>query len=66
MVEWSATNAYGYEFEANGGAVKLNVVDGVMLDGTAEKPWPIYNIWQLQAIARHKRECVNGIFSERV
>ena len=50
-VEWSAANAYDYEFEVNGGIVQLSVVDGVTLDGTSEKPWPIYNIWQLQAIA---------------
>ena len=48
---WSAANAYDYEFEANGGTVQLSVVNGVTMDGTAEKPWPIYNIWQLQAIA---------------
>ena len=61
---WSAANAYDYEFEANGGAVKLNVVNGVMMDGTAEKPWPIYNIWQLQAIAGISVS-INGGFSER-
>ena len=61
---WSAANAYDYEFEANGGAVQLNVVDGVMMDGTAEKPWPIYNIWQLQAIAGISVS-INGGFSER-
>ena len=48
---WSSANAYDYGFEANGGTVQLSVVNGVTLDGTAEKPWPIYNIWQLQAIA---------------
>ena len=61
---WSAANAYDYEFEANGGAVQLNVVNGVMMDGTAEKPWPIYNIWQLQAIAGISVS-INGGFSER-
>ena len=62
-VEWSATNAYGYEFEVNGGIVQLSVVDGVTLDGTAEKPWPIYNIWQLQAIASVSVNA-DGIFSK--
>ena len=61
---WSAANAYDYEFEANGGAVKLNVVNGVMMDGTSAKPWPIYNIWQLQAIAGISVS-INGGFSER-
>ena len=63
VVEWSATNAYGYEFEVNGGIVQLSVVDGVTLDGTAEKPWPIYNIWQLQAIASVSVNA-DGIFSK--
>ena len=63
-VEWSATNAYGYEFEVNGGIVQLSVVDGVTLDGTAEKPWPIYNIWQLQAIASVSVNADDGSFSK--
>ena len=61
---WSAANAYDYEFAANGGAVQLNVVNGVMMDGTSAKPWPIYNIWQLQAIAGISVS-INGGFSER-
>ena len=63
VVEWSATNAYGYEFEVNGGSIQLNVVDGVTLDGTAEKPWPIYNIWQLQAISGVSVNANDGSFS---
>ena len=60
---WSSANAYDYGFEANGGTVQLSVVNGVTLDGTAEKPWPIYNIWQLQAIASVSVNA-DGSFSE--
>ena len=59
-VEWSAANAYDYEFEM----VQLSVVNGVTLDGTAEKPWPIYNIWQLQAIASVSVNADDGSFSK--
>ena len=60
---WSSANAYDYGFEANGGTVQLSVVNGVTLDGTAEKPWPIYNIWQLQAIASVNVNA-EGVFSK--
>ena len=63
-VEWSAANAYDYEFVVNGDMVQLSVVNGVTLDGTAEKPWPIYNIWQLQAIASVSVNADDGSFSK--
>ena len=63
-MEWSSANAYDYGFEANGGTVQLSVVNGVTLDGTPEKPWPIYNIWQLQAVAGISVNA-DGDFSER-
>ena len=62
-VEWSAANAYAYEFEVSGEMVQLSVVNGVTMDGTAEKPWPIYNIWQLQAIASVSVNA-EGVFSK--
>ena len=63
-VEWSAANAYAYEFVVNGEMVQLSVVNGVTMDGTAEKPWPIYNIWQLQAIASVSVNADDGSFSK--
>ena len=62
-VEWSAANAYAYEFDVSGEMVQLSVVNGVTMDGTAEKPWPIYNIWQLQAIASVSVNA-EGVFSK--
>ena len=62
-VEWSAANAYDYEFDVSGETVQLSVVNGVTMDGTAEKPWPIYNIWQLQAIASVSVNA-EGVFSK--
>ena len=50
-VEWSADNAYDYLVEQDGEMIDLRVVGGVMMDGaTRETAFPIYNIWQLQAI----------------
>ena len=50
-VEWSRDNAYDYLVEQDGEMIDLRVVGGVMTDGaTRETAFPIYNIWQLQAI----------------
>ena len=50
-VEWSRDNAYDYLVEQDGETIDLRVVGGVMTDGaTRETAFPIYNIWQLQAI----------------
>ena len=50
-VEWSRANAYDYLVEQDGETIDLRVVGGVMTDGaTRETAFPIYNIWQLQAI----------------
>ena len=50
-VEWSRDNAYDYLVEQDGETIDLRVVGGVMMDGaTRETAFPIYNIWQLQAI----------------
>ena len=50
-VEWSVVNAYDYLVEQDGETIDLRVVGGVMADGaTRETAFPIYNIWQLQAI----------------
>ena len=50
-VEWSVANAYDYLVEQDGEMIDLRVVGGVMADGaTRETAFPIYNIWQLQAI----------------
>ena len=50
-VEWSVVNAYDYLVEQDGEMIDLRVVGGVMTDGaTRETAFPIYNIWQLQAI----------------
>ena len=50
-VEWSRDNAYDYLVEQDGKTIDLRVVGGVMTDGaTRETAFPIYNIWQLQAI----------------
>ena len=50
-VEWSRANAYDYLVEQDGEMIDLRVVGGVMTDGaTRETAFPIYNIWQLQAI----------------
>ena len=50
-VEWSVANAYDYLVEQDGEMIDLRVVGGVMTDGaTRETAFPIYNIWQLQAI----------------
>ena len=50
-VEWSVVNAYDYLVEQDGETIDLRVVGGVMTDGaTRETAFPIYNIWQLQAI----------------
>ena len=50
-VEWSVVNAYDYLVEQDGEMIDLRVVGGVMADGaTRETAFPIYNIWQLQAI----------------
>ena len=50
-VEWSRDNAYDYLVEQDGEMIDLRVVVGVMTDGaTRETAFPIYNIWQLQAI----------------
>ena len=50
-VEWSRDNAYDYLVEQDGETIDLRVVVGVMMDGaTRETAFPIYNIWQLQAI----------------
>ena len=50
-VEWSVVNAYDYLVEQDGETIDLRVVGGVTMDGaTRETAFPIYNIWQLQAI----------------
>ena len=50
-VEWSVVNAYDYLVEQDGEMIDLRVVGGVTMDGaTRETAFPIYNIWQLQAI----------------
>ena len=50
-VEWSVANAYDYLVEQDGETIDLRVVGGVTMDGaTRETAFPIYNIWQLQAI----------------
>ena len=50
-VEWSVANAYDYLVEQDGKTIDLRVVGGVTMDGaTRETAFPIYNIWQLQAI----------------
>ena len=50
-VEWSVANAYDYLVEQDGEMIDLRVVGGVTMDGaTRETAFPIYNIWQLQAI----------------
>ena len=50
-VEWSVVNAYDYLVEQDGEMIDLRVIGGVTMDGaTRETAFPIYNIWQLQAI----------------
>ena len=50
-VEWSVVNAYDYLVEQDGETIDLRVIGGVTMDGaTRETAFPIYNIWQLQAI----------------
>ena len=63
-VEWSRANAYDYLVEQDGEMIDLRVVGGVMADGaTRETAFPIYNIWQLQAIDG-LRETSSGSFSD--
>ena len=69
-IKWTETNAYDYTHTVsvtiNGSAtmtvIDLREVGDVTLDGSSEaKAFPIFNIWQLQAI--DGREVVNGTLS---
>ena len=69
-IKWTETNAYDYTHTVSvtiGGSATITVIDlrevgDVTLDGSSEaKAFPIFNIWQLQAI--DGREVVNGTLS---
>ena len=69
-IEWTETNAYDYTHTVSvtiDGSATMTVIDlrevgDVTLDGSSEaKAFPIFNIWQLQAI--DGREVVNGTLS---
>ena len=69
-IKWTETNAYDYTHTVsvtiNGSptmtVINLREVGDVTLDGSSEaKAFPIFNIWQLQAI--DGREVVNGTLS---
>ena len=63
-VEWSVVNAYDYLVEQDGEMIDLRVVGGVTMDGaTRETAFPIYNIWQLQAIDGLQEDS-SGSFSD--
>ena len=69
-IKWTETNAYDYTHTVSvtiDGSATITVIDlrevgDVTLDGSSEaKAFPIFNIWQLQAI--DGREVVNGTLS---
>ena len=59
--EDGVANPYDWTPTVNGDGMTINLTLGA--DGSAENPWPIYNVWQLQAIA-DVSVAMNGTLSE--
>ena len=63
-IDWDGdgvANPYDWTPTVNGDGMTINLTLGA--DGSAENPWPIYNVWQLQAIA-DVSVAMNGTLSE--